>query len=116
MTNILGRTGDCLPQLSPGIPQSPKVLIISPTRELATQIATHARQLAIDTPLLPAIKLVYGGASIDDQADQLEAGCHMLIATVGRLLDFIQRRMVDISRGKLSVLTSFRGQGQFLAR
>ena len=64
MSNILGRTGDYMPRVAPGIPQAPKVLIISPTRELATQIATHARQLAIDTPLLNFIKLVYGGASI----------------------------------------------------
>ena len=107
MANMLGATGDCLPSLAPGIPQFPQVLVISPTRELATQIAVHARQLAIDTPISKGIKLAYGGASIDDQADKLDAGCHILIATIGRLLDFISRRIVDISRGSYNFLIVF---------
>jgi superfamily II DNA/RNA helicase len=60
IANILGRTNDCFPSIRTGIPQAPRVIIISPTRELSSQIANHARQLSIDTPLLRAIKLVYG--------------------------------------------------------
>ena len=77
-------------------PAAPKVVIVAPTRELAVQIATNARSLAVDTCLLDQIALVYGGASMDDQAESLSRGCVILVATIGRLLDFINRDMVKI--------------------
>ena len=77
-------------------PAAPKVVIVAPTRELAVQIATNARSLALDTCLLDQIALVYGGASMDDQAESLSRGCVILVATIGRLLDFINRDMVKI--------------------
>ena len=52
----------------------PDVIVIAPTRELALQIETAARRLAVDTGLIDSIGLVYGGASMDDQAEQLTRG------------------------------------------
>ena len=86
-------------QTSENMLATPKVVIISPTRELAVQIATDARCLALDTRLLDSIALVYGGASMEDQAESLvKGGCEILVGTIGRLLDFIQRDMISIAQ------------------
>ena len=83
---------------------SPKVLIVAPTRELAVQIARNAESLAVDTCLKDQIALVYGGASMDDQAESLSRGCVILVATIGRLLDFIHRNMVKVDEVEFLVI------------
>ncbi|TVY86315.1 ATP-dependent RNA helicase, partial [Lachnellula willkommii] len=67
----------------------PLVLIVCPTRELATQIFDEARRFCYRTMLRPCV--VYGGGPIAEQCIQLEKGCDVLIATPGRLCDFINR-------------------------
>lgn len=77
-------------------------LIISPTRELAIQIAAEASKLkeARDINILAA----YGGRDIGSQMKKLNGNIHLVIATPGRLLDHINRKTVDLSRVKTVVL------------
>ncbi len=75
--------------------QEPAALIISPTRELASQIYMEARKFSHKTALRAVV--CYGGVSVAYQAKQIEYGCHMLVATPGRLKDFAERKKVTIS-------------------
>lgn len=77
----------------------PLVLIVAPTRELATQIFDEARRLCYRSMLRPCV--VYGGAPTRDQREELQKGCDILIATPGRLLDFMEQpRILSLSRVK----------------
>lgn len=77
----------------------PLVLIVCPTRELACQIFDEARRLCYRTMLRPCV--IYGGAPTRAQREQLERGCDVLIATPGRLLDFMNSiNMLSFSRLK----------------
>ncbi|CAG8978345.1 hypothetical protein HYALB_00005931 [Hymenoscyphus albidus] len=67
----------------------PLVLIVAPSRELATQIFDEARRFCYRTMLRPCV--IYGGGPIAEQVNQLSKGCDVLIATPGRLCDFIDR-------------------------
>lgn len=83
-------------------PAKPLVLIMVPTRELAVQIFTEARRFAYRTMLRPVC--IYGGAQTRGQIEDLRGGCDVLIATPGRLLDFIHRgEIVDLSNLKFTV-------------
>ena len=72
--------------------QLPQVLIISPTRELTMQIYNEARKFTNETIYRPVV--VYGGTSVGHQLRQVERGCNILVATPGRLLDFLNRKKV----------------------
>ena len=77
----------------------PLVLIVVPTRELATQIFDEARRLCYRSMLRPCV--VYGGAPVRNQMDDLQKGCDILIATPGRLRDFIERNgLLSLKRVK----------------
>ncbi|KAK2001220.1 DEAD/DEAH box helicase [Colletotrichum falcatum] len=67
----------------------PLVVIVCPTRELAIQIFNEARKFCYRTMLRPCV--AYGGGPLRDQIQQLGKGCDVLIASPGRLCDFIQR-------------------------
>ena len=67
----------------------PLVLIVVPTRELAAQIFDGTRRLCYRSMLRPCA--VYGGGPVREQADDLSRGCDILIATPGRLVDFMKR-------------------------
>lgn len=67
----------------------PLVLIVAPTRELATQIWSEARKLTYRTMLRPAV--LYGGVPINHQIHLLSKGVDILVGTPGRLVDFIRR-------------------------
>ena len=87
-----------IPILSKVDPASlkPQAVILSPTRELAQQIAQDLQNLA---QFLPDIKIVcvYGGAGMDKQQRQLKAGCQIVVATPGRLMDHYKHHSIDIS-------------------
>lgn len=70
----------------------PLVLIVCPTRELATQIFDDARRLCYRSMLRPCV--VYGGAPARFQREELQKGCDLLIGTPGRLLDFMRQSHV----------------------
>lgn len=85
-------------------PQSEYVraLVLTPTRELAIQIAAEAHRLAEATG--SAVMSVYGGQDVIAQAHKLGAGPDLVVATPGRLLDHMRRGTIDLSRLSCLVL------------
>jgi len=77
-------------------------LIIAPTRELAEQIHQDILSLGKKTGLRSVS--VYGGVSINGQAQQLRRGVDIVVACPGRLLDHLNRNNVDLSMLELLVL------------
>jgi ATP-dependent RNA helicase DeaD len=69
-------------------------LVICPTRELCLQITKDIRAYAIHKKL--RVTAIYGGASIDQQARDIKKGTHIVVATPGRLIDMIGRKLVKI--------------------
>ena len=74
--------------------QCPLALVLAPTRELATQIYDEARKFSYRSRVRPAV--VYGGANVSDQMRDLDRGCHLLVATPGRLVDFLERGKISL--------------------
>ena len=72
----------------------PLGLILSPTRELASQIYDEARKFSYRSKVRPSV--VYGGADVGSQMRDLDRGCHLLVATPGRLQDFVERGKVGL--------------------
>jgi ATP-dependent RNA helicase RhlE len=79
-----------------------KVLILSPTRELAIQIDAAFRQLAEGMRIRTAV--VVGGLSEAKQLRDIKAGAEVVIATPGRLCDYLERRLIDLSGTNTVVL------------
>jgi ATP-dependent RNA helicase RhlE len=79
-----------------------RVLIVTPTRELAAQVYESVRTYGKHIPLRAAC--VYGGVSIDPQMKELRAGVEILVATPGRLLDLVQQRSANLSQVQILVL------------
>ena len=77
-------------------------LVLLPTRELAMQVYEQYEQLR--TKGMPKAVLVIGGVSEKAQIQGLRNGSGLVIATPGRLQDFITRRLVDMNRIKILVL------------
>ncbi|XP_033636475.1 ATP-dependent RNA helicase DED1-like isoform X2 [Asterias rubens] len=82
--------------------QEPQCIIVSPTRELTSQIYKEAYKFARDTILRPVV--IYGGTSVSHQLKEVERGCHLLVATPGRLMDFINRGKIKVNNCKFLVL------------
>ncbi len=82
--------------------RSIQALILAPTRELAAQIEENVRAYGQHLPLRAAI--VYGGVSERPQIEALRSGVDLLVATPGRLLDLMNRRLCDFSRLSFLVL------------
>ncbi len=83
-------------------PGGPRALVVTPTRELAVQIETVAAQVAKTTKHRVAV--VYGGVGYEPQTKALKRGVDLLVATPGRLLDLMERRVADLSRIEILVL------------
>src|SRR3546814_865721 len=79
-----------------------RALILTPTRELADQVAESVAKYRQGTPLRSAV--VFGGVDIGPQRDALRRGCEVLIATPGRLLDHVEQRNVNLSQVGILVL------------
>lgn len=75
--------------------KGPYVLILAPTRELATQIATQARILGKATQF--RVLNVIGGKKYKTQIEALKRGCDVLIATPGRLQDLLDQKACSLS-------------------
>ncbi|XP_038616414.1 ATP-dependent RNA helicase DDX3X isoform X2 [Tachyglossus aculeatus] len=82
--------------------QYPISLVLAPTRELAVQIYEEARKFAYRSRVRPCV--VYGGADIGQQIRDLERGCHLLVATPGRLVDMMERGKIGLDFCKYLVL------------
>jgi ATP-dependent RNA helicase RhlE len=83
-------------------PQTCRALVLSPTRELASQIADSFRAYGAGTPLSTAV--VFGGVPIGPQRQNLARGVDILVATPGRLLDLIDTRSLTLSSVEILVL------------
>ena len=92
-----------LPALADRKPEDPRALILAPTRELAIQIHKDAVKFASDLGLKFA--LVYGGVDYDKQRELLQAGADVIIATPGRLIDYVkQHKVVSLHACEICVL------------
>src|SRR6202453_350672 len=87
---------------SHGTSRAPRALVLTPTRELAAQVAESARNYGKYLQL--RTYQVFGGVSINPQISALRSGCDLLVATPGRLLDLAQQRAVDLSKIQVLVL------------
>lgn len=86
-----------LPILSKIRPTSEiQALILVPTRELALQIKNEITRFAKYTDI--KITAIYGGQSVTLQQKQLKRGTHIVVATPGRLIDFINRNSIELER------------------
>uniref|UniRef100_A0A8C6T5V0 RNA helicase n=1 Tax=Neogobius melanostomus TaxID=47308 RepID=A0A8C6T5V0_9GOBI len=74
--------------------QYPNSLVLAPTRELALQIYDETRKFAYRSRVRPCV--VYGGADTGQQIRELEKGCHLLVATPGRLVDMMERGKIAL--------------------
>ncbi|KAJ6081578.1 hypothetical protein N7499_006452 [Penicillium canescens] len=74
----------------------PYAIVLAPTRELAQQIEIEAKKFT--QPLGFNVVSIVGGHSIEEQAYSLRDGAEIIIATPGRLVDFIERRMLVLSQ------------------
>ncbi len=91
------------PALADRQPGDPRALILAPTRELAIQIHKDAVKLGPDIGLTFA--LVYGGVDYDKQRELLQQGVDVIIATPGRLIDYVkQHKVVSLHACEVCVL------------
>lgn len=81
---------------------APVTLILIPTRELAEQIYVEARKLLHDTGI--NVVKVYGGVPHEGQIKEFKWGCDILVATPGRLLDFLKSGLVTLSQVKYFII------------
>ncbi|ROT63942.1 vasa-like protein [Penaeus vannamei] len=83
-------------------PAQPTGLVICPTRELAIQIMREARKFSHSS--VAKCCVAYGGAAGFHQLKTIHSGCHILVATPGRLLDFLEKGKIVFSSLKYLVL------------
>jgi len=79
-----------------------RALILTPTRELAAQVAESVRDYGKHLGLRPGV--VFGGVDIVPQIQMLRAGVEVLVATPGRLLDHVQQKTVMLGQVEILVL------------
>ncbi|MFO7580257.1 DEAD/DEAH box helicase [Nitrosomonas halophila] len=79
-----------------------RALIMAPTRELAMQIDESVQKYGKYLALRSAV--VFGGMSMDPQKEALRGGIEILVATPGRLLDFVEQKMINFCKTEILVL------------
>jgi ATP-dependent RNA helicase RhlB len=91
------------PALAERKPEDPRALILAPTRELAIQI--HKDAVKFGSELGLKFALVYGGVDYDKQREILQRGADVIIATPGRLIDYVkQHKVVSLHACEICVL------------
>ena len=91
------------PALADRKPEDPRALILAPTRELAIQI--HKDAVKFGSALGLKFSLVYGGVDYDKQRELLQQGADVIIATPGRLIDYVkQHKVVSLHACEICVL------------
>jgi ATP-dependent RNA helicase RhlE len=86
----------------PRVPRDCRMLVLSPTRELAAQIATSFRDYGRQLRL--SVETVFGGVPINRQIRALTQGVDIVVATPGRLLDLIDQRAISLRNVEIFVL------------
>lgn len=81
---------------------SVQALILVPTRELAVQVTNEIKSLKGESNL--RVTTIYGGASIENQISALGRGVDIVVGTPGRVIDLINRKMLDITNVSYVVL------------
>jgi ATP-dependent RNA helicase RhlE len=89
-------------QFKPRPPQGCRMLVLAPTRELASQIADSMRAYGKNLKL--SVATVFGGVPVGKQVRMLQAGVDILVATPGRLLDLIDQRALTLRNVEIFVL------------
>ncbi len=89
-------------RLGPHRAGSPRVLVLEPTRELAAQVETAFRDFGRFTDLRPTA--LYGGVGYGRQRSELRQGADIVVATVGRLLDFVNEKSLRLDQIEVLVL------------
>ncbi|MET3134741.1 ATP-dependent RNA helicase RhlE [Oxalobacteraceae bacterium GrIS 1.11] len=79
-----------------------RALVLTPTRELAVQVAENVKAYAQHTPLRSTV--VFGGMDMAPQTAALRAGVEIVIATPGRLLDHVQQKTLNLSQVQILVM------------
>jgi ATP-dependent RNA helicase RhlE len=85
-----------------GQKRHPRVLVLTPTRELAAQVHESVRDYGRYLPFRSAV--IFGGVSINPQKQKLVKGVDIVVATPGRLLDHVQQRSIDLSKVEILIL------------
>lgn len=80
----------------------PRALVLVPTRELAIQVDAQFTRFSKNSGL--RIATIYGGTGYGQQLSALKRGVDIIVATPGRLLDFLDRKSVDLSSVQIVVL------------
>jgi superfamily II DNA/RNA helicase len=88
---------DALPD--PGAPQA---LVVTPTRELAVQVATDLGQAAANRSV--RIAQVYGGRAYEPQIESLRQGAEVVVGTPGRMIDLLNQRHLNLAHARTVVL------------
>jgi ATP-dependent RNA helicase RhlE len=83
-------------------PRRVQALVLTPTRELAAQVAESVRDYGYHLPFKTTV--IFGGVSINTQIAKLRNGTDVVVATPGRLLDHMERNTVDLSHIDVLVL------------
>ncbi|MDX2186743.1 MAG: DEAD/DEAH box helicase [Opitutaceae bacterium] len=91
-----------LNRLGPHRAGAPRVLVLEPTRELAAQVETSFRDLGRFTDLRTTV--LYGGVGYGKQRQDLRQGADIVVATVGRLLDFLQEKTLRLDGIEVLIL------------
>ena len=91
-----------LQQLATQSGRLPRALVLTPTRELAAQVAESARAYGRHVKVRTLV--VFGGVSEKPQIEALRNGCDLLVATPGRLLDLAERGLLDLGQVRCCVL------------
>jgi ATP-dependent RNA helicase RhlE len=79
-----------------------RALVVTPTRELAAQIADHLNEIAVHTPITSAA--IFGGVGMSPQEHAFRSGVDVLVATPGRLLDHLRHSYAKLDQLEFLVL------------
>src|SRR6202451_2457811 len=82
--------------------EGPRVLVLEPTRELAAQVETAFRDFARYSDLRATV--LYGGVGYGRQRSELRAGADIVVATPGRLMDFLQEGELTLAGIQILIL------------
>lgn len=80
----------------------PQALVLSPTRELASQVADQLKKIGAAKNIQVAV--IYGGSSYRTQIMQLKKGAQIVVATPGRLVDLLEQDLLSLTKVKMMVL------------